>query len=65
MSAVGTWRTFADIDATGPPPNRLLGAPGVRTASVLGPRVNLSQGELWTAIQRGLCDGGKSLHDCG
>jgi len=28
------------------------------------PRVNLSQSELWTAIRRGLCAGGKSLHEC-
>jgi hypothetical protein len=34
-------------------------------APLLHPRVNLSQGELWTAIQRGLCEDAKSFHDCG
>jgi hypothetical protein len=33
-------------------------------AAADSPRVNLSQVELWTAIQEGLRGPGKSLHDC-
>jgi hypothetical protein len=40
-------------------------SPSRPPAPAPAPRVNLSQGELWTAIQRGLCAAAKSLHDCG